>query len=95
MKCYHKFKLLFAFEECGISLIGHVGISLACNLKGRMHRKKRSAAVYDLHAKDGQKLGNRAAAALIYLAQFAGLPDDPVFVEELSDLGQVFGIGIA
>lgn len=54
--------------------IGHVDIGLGDDLERGVHGKHRNAQIDGIDIVLGDIHGNGAAAALIYLAQLAGLP---------------------
>ena len=59
-----------------------------------MHRKNGNAAIDDLGSIFCNDIGDSPAAACINHAQFAGLPNDLIIVEQFSNPLQVFGIGV-
>ena len=60
-----------------------------------MHGEHGNAAVQYIDAEIGSVLGYRPSSSLIYFPQFAGLPDDAVIIEKLSDLSDKFCACIA
>ena len=59
-----------------------------------MHAQHGYAAVHDFTSPVGHDIGDGTAAALVYLAELAGLPGDVGIVENLADLRYEFGVGI-
>ena len=74
-----------AFKKRFICQIGAVRIGFGHKFERGMHAEHRYAAVDDVTTPVGHNIGDRSAAALVHLAELAGLPRHAGGIENLPD----------